>query len=158
MILAIKEGDSVMSLDFLPSTKGKHYTGACHCGAVKIEMAGPIYPFVVCHCRDCLRTSGFTWAAAKLTDAQLTFTSGEANVDWYHSSDFGKRGCCKTCHSHMFFKVKGSDLISVAPGIFDNFEGLETVGHIYRDSLPDACQALDEHPDIDGMFYAKKEV
>ena len=33
-----------MSMDFLPSTEGKQYTGACHCGAVKIEMQGPLYP------------------------------------------------------------------------------------------------------------------
>lgn len=142
----------------LKDTIGKSYTGGCHCGAVKIAMEGPLYPFVICHCEDCLRTSGFTWAAAKLRDEQLTFTKGADQVDWYQSSESAKRGSCKICHANMFFKLNGSELISIAPGMFDNLDGMITKGHIYRSALPDICQRLDDHPDIDDEFNATIQV
>lgn len=144
-------------MDILENTIGKSYTGGCHCGAVKIKMTGPLYPFVACHCSDCLRTSGTSWAAAKLGLDQLEFTSGEENIDWYKSSDNAARGCCKTCHANMFFRLDGSDLISIAPGMFDNYDGLEIKGHIYRKSLPDVCQNWEARPDIDDEFYSLQE-
>ncbi|MGC6517222.1 MAG: GFA family protein [Candidatus Puniceispirillaceae bacterium] len=138
----------------IEATKGRQYTGRCHCGAVTIKMQGPFHPFVVCHCLDCLRTSGFTWAAAKCHDHQLTITSGAEQIDWYASSEGARRGCCKTCHAHMFFKVTGTDIISISPGMFDTLEGMYTQGHIYRDSMPKCCQSLDTLPDIDDAFNA----
>ena len=137
----------------ITQTIGKSYTGACHCGTVKVEMTGPLFPFVICHCKDCLRTAGYTWAAAKMEDEQLAITSGADQVDWYASSDFAKRGFCKNCHAHMFFKANGSPVTSVSVGMFDSFDDMHISGHIYRDSLPDCCQNDDSLPDIDKAFY-----
>ena len=142
-------------MELLTQTIGKNYTGACHCGSVKIAMTGPFFPFVICHCQDCLRIAGYTWAAAQLPHTQFTITSGADNVDWYASSDFAKRGFCKSCHAHMFFKQNGSDNISVSVGMFDGYEAMQTAGHIFRSALPECCHKSDNLPDIDDAFYAK---
>lgn len=144
-------------MDFIEETRGKHYTGSCHCGAVKIAMKGPLRPFVVCHCTDCLRTAGYTWAAAQLPHDQLEITQGSENVDWYASSNFAKRGFCKTCHAQMFFKDNDSDFASVSVGMFDSFEGMKTTGHIFRNSMPDCCHKIDDLPDMDVEFYATSD-
>ena len=137
-------------MDIIEQTKGKSYSGHCHCGAVQITMTGPLYPFVVC---DCLRTAGYTWAAAKLRHEQLTITQGAENIDWYASSDIAKRGFCKTCHAQMFFKENGSAFSSVSVGMFDDAQDMQTAGHIFRDGMPDCCQKIDNLPDVDDAFY-----
>lgn len=141
-------------MDIIKETIGKSYTGSCHCGTVKLAMQGPLYPFVICHCTDCLRIAGFTWAAAKMTHEQLEITQGADNVDWYASSNFAKRGFCKTCHAQMFFSNDDSPLISVSVGMFDNTDEMQTAGHIYRNSMAACCYKADSLPDIDDRFYA----
>ena len=137
-------------------TKDRSYTGSCHCGAVTIAMTGPFYPFVICHCRDCLRTAGFSWSAAKLDKDNLTFTSGADNVDWYASSDFAKRGFCKTCHAQMFFCLNDSEVMSVSVGMFDNYDAMQAAGHIFRGDLPDCMHNNGALPDIDSDFYSEQ--
>lgn len=144
-------------MNFLDETRGKDYTGSCHCGAIKIAMKGPLRPFVICHCKDCLGTAGFSWAAAQLPHEQLEVKTGVENLDWYASSHFAKRGFCKTCHAQMFFKNNDSDFISVSVGMFDNFDGMRVSGHIFRKSMPDCCHKIDDLPDIDVDFYAASD-
>ena len=140
-------------MGIIKETIGKSYTGACHCGSVTIEMKGPLFPFVICHCIDCLRTAGYTWAAAKIADEQLLITKGAEHVDWYASSDVAKRGFCKTCHAQMFYKGDGTPVTSVSVGMFDSFDDMHVAGHIYRSALPECCRNDDSLPDIDTAFY-----
>ena len=144
-------------MDVIEQTKGKSYSGQCHCGAVQISMTGPLYPFVICHCSDCLRLAGYTWAAAKLRHEQLVITKGADNVDWYASSDFAKRGFCKSCHAQMFFRDNDSAYTSVSVGMFDDCQDMQTAGHIFRSSIPDCCHKIDNLPDIDTAFYDAAE-
>ncbi len=140
-------------MEIVKETYGKSYTGSCHCGDVKIAMDGPFYPFVICHCSDCLSLAGYSWSAAKLHHSQLRFTQGADNVDWYASSDFAKRGFCKSCHAQMFFRLNDSELLSISVGMFDHYDGMQTKGHIYRSDMPACCHKIDDLPDIDNVFY-----
>ena len=142
-------------MDIITQTIGKTYTGGCHCGAVTFTMDGPFYPFVICHCTDCLRIAGFTWAAAKLRDEQLHITKGASHIDWYKSSDIATRGFCKTCHAQMFFKNNDSPVSSVSVGMFDDYDGMQIAGHIFRNSLPNCCKETEALPDMDSEFDAK---
>lgn len=140
-------------MPLIEETKDKIYTGSCHCGAVTLEMHGPLHPFVICHCDDCTNISGYTWAAAQMPYDNLKITTGADHVDWYASSENAKRGFCKTCHAHMFFHLNDADYASVSVGMFDHYDGLYTMGHIFRQSLADCCQNDDSLPDIDETFY-----
>ena len=140
----------------LPATNGQTYTGACHCKAVSFSITGPLYPIVACHCTDCLRTAGFTWAATKFVTTQLTILTGREVIDWYATSDIAKRGFCSTCHAQIFYRENDSQVTSVSPGMLDRLDGLETAGHIFRSSMPNCCQNIENLPDIDRKFYDEK--
>lgn len=136
-------------MEVIKATKDCHYTGHCHCGAVQFAFTGPVRPIVICHCDDCLRISGYSWAATAVPRSQFQFITGEDAVSWYRSSETAARGFCQTCHAHLFFHLDGRDAISVAPGMMDNWDGIYCSGHIYRDNMPTCCAALDELSDLD---------
>ena len=143
-------------MDTLELTKNMTYTGSCHCKDVTFQISGPLRPIIICHCTDCLRTAGFSWAAAQFASAQLTFLSGEDKIDWYASSQQAKRGFCKRCHAQLFFRANDSGVTSVSPGMLDDLTGLEAAGHIYRSSMPHCCQQVENLPDIDAQFQANR--
>ena len=45
-----------------PATAGKVFDGGCHCGAVRFRVTGPVGKILICHCHDCMRTAGLSWA------------------------------------------------------------------------------------------------
>ena len=134
--------------DFIEETAGTVFSGGCHCGAVRFEAHGPLRPIVVCHCTDCFGLSGYSWAATAVDDTRFALTKGADNIDWYASSDFARRGFCKSCHAQMFYRLNDKAQTSVSPGMLDHLDGLYTAGHIYRASLPKACHISSDAPDL----------
>ncbi|MFC6672978.1 GFA family protein [Marinobacterium aestuariivivens] len=45
---------------------------------------------------------------------------GEDNIAVYASSDWAERGFCKTCGTHLFYRLKGSGEYAMPAGLFDN--------------------------------------
>lgn len=138
--------------NIIPETAGKTYTGGCHCGAINFKATGPMRPIVACHCTDCLRLAGYSWAATTAAHDKFEITKGSDNLDWYHSSDIAKRGFCKTCHAQLFYQLHNLDRISISPGMLDNLDGLYISGQIYRNSLPEDCHITSDTPNIDDKF------
>ena len=73
--------------------------GGCLCGAIRYSIEG--VPRVVshCHCGLCRRVSGapfFTWLTVKKDRVTIT-----GDPIWYASSDWGARGFCPTCGTHV---------------------------------------------------------
>ena len=117
----------------------KQFTGSCHCGAVRFGITGA-RPIVVCHCRDCMRLGGFSWAATACRDEDFVLFSDKNIVDWYASSALVKRGFCRQCHAHMFYKKQGDLTISIAVGMLEDTGGLHISGQWFDASLPEACR------------------
>ena len=46
----------------IAETAGKIFTGGCHCSAVRFWVTGPVGKILICHCHDCMRTAGLSWA------------------------------------------------------------------------------------------------
>lgn len=134
---------------FITETAGNIYKGGCHCGAISFEAIGPMREIIVCHCTDCLKLAGYSWAATTVSESRFSFVTGADTVDWYQSSDFAERGFCKSCHAQLFYRQNDKDTISISPGMLDNFDGLYTSGQIYRSSLPDACSMPDDIKNLD---------
>ena len=73
-------------------TMEKTATGACLCGAVRFEIAGPLERVAHCHCTICQRAHGaafVTWAA--VPEERLRVTAGEPELTHYRSSEIGTR-------------------------------------------------------------------
>jgi len=133
----------------IKGTEDKTYHGACHCGAVCFSAQGPLRAAVACHCEDCLRLAGYSWAATQVAEAGFTLTSGEESIDWYQSSDIAKRGFCKKCHAHMFYVLLNSGRVSIAVGMMDARDELSLAGQIYRASLTDDLHLTADTPELD---------
>ena len=121
------------------------HTGACLCGAVKYKVQGDVREVVYCHCSQCRRQTGLYYAASNAMNDQLTIEGGE-DVTWYHSSEKGSRGFCRTCGSALFWKYEGADHISIMAGTFDQPSKLVAGYHIFCEDKGDYYQIADELP------------
>jgi len=105
-------------------------SGGCLCGAVRYEVRGPLRPIVMCHCRQCRRTTGHLMAAtaARRADFRLLTADG---LKWYDSSAHARRGFCGNCGATLFWEALGRDYLSIAAGTLDDASGLAIACHIF---------------------------
>ena len=120
-------------------------TGSCLCGGIAFELRGALRDVVQCHCGQCRRTSGHVWAATRVSDAQLTFTSDET-LTWYHSSSEAKRGFCNRCGASVFWRHKDDDGPAVSAGSLNSPTGLKTAKHIYTKDKGDYYLIAEDGP------------
>ena len=62
--------------------------------------------------------------------------AGEDNIEVYNSSDWAERGFCKTCGSHLFYRLKESGQHMVPVGLFDNQEQFVFNHQVFIDKKP----------------------
>lgn len=105
-------------------------TGRCLCGAITLEIRGPLRDVVVCHCGQCRRQHGAppSYTAAAWSDVRM---KGEEHLAWYQSSPEARRGFCSACGASLFWEPMGSGRVSIAAGCLDRPTDLRTVRHIY---------------------------
>ena len=112
------------------SDPAQKHEGGCLCGAVRYRVTGELRPVVACHCSQCRRTSGHHVAATAARVDELT-VEGEAELTWFASSAFAKRGFCRICGSNLFWQGDGAERISIMAGTLDGKTGLRTAAHIF---------------------------
>jgi hypothetical protein len=122
-------------------------SGGCLCGAVGIEITGPLRPVVACHCTQCRRTSGHHVAA---TAARRRDLRVRGEVTWFASSPAARRGFCATCGANLFRLADGSKSISIFAGCLDKPTGLDMWGHIFVTDKGDYYAIGDGLPQSDG--------
>ena len=105
-------------------------SGACLCGAVTFDVAGPLAEPDACHCTQCRKQSGHFWASTDVPRAALAVT-GADNIRWYRSSERVQRGFCSVCGSVMFWDPIGRDKIAIAMGAFESPTGTRLGKHIF---------------------------
>ena len=120
-------------------------TGSCHCGAVSFAVEGLVRDVIYCHCGQCRKQSGHFVAAAACGDDQLS-VSGAENLTWYAASETARRGFCKSCGAHLFWKANGSDATSIMAGSFDKPSGLYASHHIHVEDKGDYYEIADGLP------------
>ncbi|MBL6625069.1 MAG: GFA family protein [Alphaproteobacteria bacterium] len=119
----------------IAGTEGQSFDGGCHCGAIRFRAGGPLREVFLCHCSDCLKLSGTSWGASAAYKDHFHYLT-EARPRWYRSSQGAERGFCADCGAQMFYRRDGRDMISIAPGAFDEGEMLYVGGQIFRHSHP----------------------
>lgn len=112
------------------------YEGGCLCGAVRFALLAPLRPVLICHCRECRKSSGHAWAATSVPLERFDLMAGEALV-WYHASHAARRGHCGGCGSFLFWEPAGEGRISVAAAALDKDPDLPINGHWYETEAGD---------------------
>lgn len=89
------------------------YSGGCHCGAIRYQLAGKPKDVALCHCVDCRRNAGapvMAWAG--YPEDSLVMTKGEPKV--FKSTGATRRSFCGDCGTGLFYR--NSDIL---PGIVE---------------------------------------
>lgn len=108
-------------------------TGQCLCGAVKISAQAASRNVGACHCDMCRKWGGGPLMAIDCgTNVSL---EGEENISVFDSSAWAERGFCKTCGSHLFYRLKQTGQYIMPAGLFA--DGALNFDHqVYIDEKP----------------------
>ena len=102
--------------------------GSCNCGKCGFTVRGKVWGASVCHCSQCRKQSGNTWASAVVEKADIRI---HGPVRWYASSADAQRGFCPTCGAFLFWKHNDESSMSFALGALDGDHGIEIEKHIF---------------------------
>ena len=125
--------------------KKLYLTASCLCGSIKIKTKGYHRNVSNCHCIQCRKTHGIYGAYSNVKDKDIKFIN-KKNLRWFKSSKSAKRGFCKKCGASIFFKIKNSDNISIAAGMFDKPTKLKTMRNIFVGNKSDFYKITDKLP------------
>lgn len=120
-------------------------TASCVCGAVQIDVLGPLPPPDACHCATCRKVSGHYFASTDVRRDRVAIR-GETHVRWFASSPSVRRGFCDTCGANLFWDPVGGDFLAVAMGLFDGATGTRLDRHIFVSEKGDYYDLADDLP------------
>lgn len=120
------------------------HSGACFCGAVKIEVDGDPVAMGYCHCASCRSWSGGPVNAFSLWKPEaVRVTAGGESLVSFHKTAMSERAYCAQCGGHVLVRHPTLGLVDVfaatlpmlrfTPGVHVNYQ--ETVLPM-RDGLP----------------------
>jgi hypothetical protein len=128
--------------------------GRCLCGSVKFNT-GEIHHLDVCHCAICQRWTGGPFVGADFRNGDVVVTEDEG-LTWYASSDWAKRGFCKTCGSSLFYRLNDApDFWAICGGSLSLPDGMTIHQEIFIDEKPDYYSLAGDQPKLTGAEFMK---
>lgn len=122
--------------------------GSCLCGAVSLSTTSMSNHLGACHCSMCRKWGGGPLLAVDC-GSDVNF-SGEENIEVYQSSEWGERGFCKKCGSHLFYKVKQNNQYIIPVGIFEQREGVIFDHQVFIEEKPEYYCFANETKNLTG--------
>ncbi|MCK6523292.1 GFA family protein [Myxococcota bacterium] len=109
--------------------------GACHCGAVRVTLPEAAVGVVVCHCADCQKLHGGSFALFA-TDRAAARWEGEEHIRWYSSSAANERSFCAQCGSRLAKRPVEGSRIMVSAGLFDLGLKRRVIKNLWEEQKP----------------------
>ena len=109
--------------------------GACHCGRVRVTIPTESAGVVVCHCSDCQKLHGNSFALFAAERAEVHW-EGEAHIRWYASSAANERSFCAHCGSRLAKRPVEGSRILVSAGLFDPALPRKVTKHLWLEHKP----------------------
>ena len=103
---------------------------SCLCGGIQLRTHGYHRDVENCHCVQCMKTHGHYAAYTNVQEQNVKFLK-KRTLKWFRSSKTAKRGFCRKCGASLFFKIIGSNNISIAAGMFNGPTKLKTKMDIF---------------------------
>jgi hypothetical protein len=115
-----------------PLEETQTLVGACLCGAVRYEVAGPLENMAHCHCSICRKHHGSAFATFVTAPlAGFRWIEGASLVETYQSSPFGQRCFCKVCGSVAPIIEAGADVVFCPAGALEGKLGVKPQRHLF---------------------------
>lgn len=122
--------------------------GACLCGSVTISASKASDKVGACHCDMCRKWGGGPLMAIDC-GTEVSF-SGEENINQFQSSEWALRGFCKTCGSHLFYKLSQTGQYIMPTGLFDDKSQLIFDHQVFIDEKPSYYEFANKTDDMTG--------
>lgn len=123
--------------------------GACLCGAVRITVRATGNSIGVCHCRMCRRWGGGPLFAVEC-GGDATF-EGVEHISTFSSSEWAERGFCKTCGTHLFYRLKQAGHYAIPVGLLDGGDQWKLAEQIFVDQKPSFYSFTQKTRDLTGQ-------
>lgn len=109
-------------------------SGGCLCGAVQFTANNMSKEAGACHCNMCRKWGG---AALMVVDcgSEVSFED-DKNISVFDSSEWGERGFCSRCGSHLFYKLKQNQQYMMPVGLFEDDEDLIFEHQVFIEEKP----------------------
>ena len=122
--------------------------GSCLCGGVRYEISGELSPATHCHCPQCRKASGASFATNVSVSADaFHFLTGESLVGEFESSPGQFRRFCTRCGSPLVKRYTDKpDLLRLRLGTLDTNPGVSVAAHIFVRSKAPWMQIADDIP------------
>ena len=108
-------------------------TGRCLCGAIRYRLCAAPLTLYHCHCQQCRRASGASFATNLLVRSEsFELVAGAEALASFESSPGKRRHFCSRCGSPLFSASEATPAIrSVRAGTLDGDPGLRPAGHFH---------------------------
>ena len=122
--------------------------GSCLCGQIHYEVTGKFSPAIYCHCGQCRKATGSSFATnASVRADSFRFVAGESLVSEFESSPGQFRCFCSQCGSPLIKRyTANSEEVRVRLGTLDDDPGIEVVAHIFAASKAPWMRIHDDIP------------
>ena len=120
--------------------------GRCLCGNVSFTVSDGARGFSVCHCGQCRRQSGHTWASGFAPRESIRI---QGDVSWYAASDTARRGFCAKCGSFLFWSHNDEPTMSFSLGSLESPTGIRLEKHIFVADKGDYYDIADGLPQME---------
>lgn len=123
-------------------------TGRCLCGTVRYRISAAPLAMYHCHCSQCRRASGSSFATNILVDSEhFALTAGQETLASFESSPGKRRHFCSRCGSPIFSAADATpQLRSLRSGTLDVDPGIRPSGHIHVASKSPWFEIHDDLP------------
>ena len=128
-------------------------TGVCHCGRVRVTIPRESAGVVVCHCSDCQKLHGGSFALFA-TDQSRARWEGEEHIQWYRSSPANERAFCGTCGSRLAKRPVEGTRIMLSAGLFDLALPRKVIKNLWLEQKPAWIEAARVDPMTPDDFVA----
>ncbi|WP_100641268.1 GFA family protein [Alteromonas facilis] len=128
------------------------YKGSCLCGAISVELNGPISSIIHCHCSLCRKNSGTAYATNGFVNtADFAVSDPEELLTGYERTPGKIRHFCSKCASPVYSSnAEDKTRLRVRLGIFDTPIVERPISHNFVSSRAN-WDDLDAHlPRYDG--------
>ena len=129
-------------------------SGSCLCGSITITGENAAENVGACHCSMCRRWGGGPLMAVNCgTEVSI---QPDSMIGIFDSSPWAERGFCKKCGSHLFYRLKASNLHMIPAGIFDGNPNFKFEHQVFIDNKPEYYHFGDKTHDMtEAEVFAK---
>lgn len=124
------------------------HEGACLCGAVRVTATPKSSSIGVCHCGMCRRWGGGPLFAAEC-GGEVDFEGAE-HISVFASSEWAERGFCRTCGTHLFYRLKQDAFYAIPIGLFEHSDQWLFSEQIFIDQKPSFYSFAEDTKNLTG--------